>query len=467
MDRPSGARVALYPTISSLRPSLVFETSENLLCAWGDCLMTLSVKERLVRSNDIDRHVPEETAEVEAANNASLETRLVKRRTVQCTMAWELDCIACGAVPLDNDHVAVLGLVPIIDDDDAQAQETICNDLEMHVMSREDGTVIYADTLPLIQFRNSNGKDPASGFALLSTYALPRMEDSIEAKEEKLLNFDDDADGQDIDFQMTLFGSSKAEPFKDSHTKWSLRQLQFEEDVDVDKSHVLEPTDEDSNEEGEDGANVDVDSDNKSADSDDYSFVLQPPKPVRDENVPSPSAFPPLMVVVSPSDAVLVGSRQVDDAVSYALSAKKYGLALRRALSYKRQLREYDINELIDEYLRAVLRMNDSDAKQTDDIADDGEEGTSLSIRRMKLAAKAMPMLLGGNVLMWERWIAEFSKIPGGLFVLREHLPVRGKPNRSCRFFPSLFPCCLTTFLTLLQIRYFLRTFTKPFYRSC
>jgi len=413
VDRPAGARAALYPTISSLRPTLLFETSENLLCAWGDCLMTLSVKERLVRSDNIDSPVPEDQAAAEGSNGALQETQVVKRRTVQCTMAWELDCVACSVVPLDENHVAVLGLVPMMDDED-NPHEAISNDLEMHVMSREKGTVIYADTLPLIQSRKHKGKDSAAGFTLLSSYALPRMEDTIEAKEEKFLN-DDDVDDQDIDFQMTLFSTAKAEPFKDPHTKWSLRQLHFEEDAD--KSHPQEPNN-GSNEQEED---VVLDDDAKSVDSDDYSFVLRPSKPAQETSAPSSSAFPPLMVVVSPSDAVLVGSREVDDAVSHALSAKKYGLALRRALTYKRQLREYDINELIDEYLRALLRMNKVDS------GDNEEGGKSLSVRRVNLASQAMPMLLGGNILMWERWIAEFSKIPGGLFVFREQLPVRGK----------------------------------------
>ena len=416
VDRPTGARAALYPTISTLRPNLVFETSENLLCAWGDCLMTLSVKERLVRRDNIDSHVPEDQAAAEDSNSAPQETQVIKRRTVQCTMAWELDCVACGVVPLDENHVAVLGLVPAMEDDEDGAQEVVSNDLEMHVMSRLGGTVIYADTLPLIQSSKNKRNDFAAGFKLLSSYALPRMEDTIEAKEEKFLNADD-VDDQDMDFQMTLFGSGKVDPFKDPHTKWSLQQLHFEEDTETSHSQV-EP-DSDSNAQDMDG---EVDDDAKSVDSDDYSFVLRPAKRSQNESVPSSSAFPPLMVVVSPSDAVLVGSREVDDAVSYALSAKKYGLALRRALTYKRQLREYDINELIDEYLRAVLRMNESD---TDENVEDNSK--SLTIRRVSLAAQAMPMLLGGNIFMWERWIAQFSKIPGGLFVLREHLPVRGK----------------------------------------
>ena len=330
-------------------------------------------------------------------------------------MAWELDCIACGVVPLDEDHVAVLGLVPSMDEDEDGHQNAIGNDLEMHVMSRKEGTVIYADSLPLIQSPNKSGKESASGFALLSSFVLPRMEDAIEAKEDRILNMDD-ADEMDIDFQMPLFSTAKAEPFKDPHLKWNIKQLHFEES---------ERTVDSNSNQNEDQASDD-DDDDKSVDSDDYAFVLRPARiPQENETVASGSAFPPLMVVVSPNDAVLVGAREADDAVSHALAIKKYGLALRRALTYKRQLRDYNINELIDEYLRAVLRMNDEDAS----IEEQNEK--SLSIRRVVLAAQAMPMLLGGNIGSWERWIAEFSKIPGGLFVLREQLPVRGKRRES------------------------------------
>lgn len=416
VDRPTGARASLYPTISSLRPNLVFETSENLLCAWGDCLMTLSVKERLVRSDNIDSPVSEDqTTAAVGGGSSPQQAAVLKRRTVQCTMAWELDCIACGAVPLDEDHVAVLGLVPSIDEDDNGHHNATGNDLELHVMSRKEGTVIYADSLPLIQSPNKSGKDPASGFALLSSFVLPRMEDAIEAKEDKILNMDD-TDEMDIDFQMPLFSTAKTEPFKDPHLKWNMKQLHFEEGE--------RRLDSESNQNENHSSVDDDDDDSKSVDSDDYAFVLRPARiPQVNETVSSGSAFSPLMVVVSPNDAVLVGAREADDAVSHALAIKKYGLALRRALTYKRQLRDYDINELIDEYLRAVLRMNDKDASKQE------HNEKILSIRRVVLAAQAMPMLIGGNIGSWERWITEFSKIPGGLFVLRENLPVRGKPE--------------------------------------
>lgn len=413
IDRPSGARASLYPTISSLRPSFLFETSDSLLCVWGDCLMSMTIQETTVSRHNADD--PSERSDAAAGGGSGpQEANVVKRRSVLCTMAWELDCVACGVVPLDEEHVAVLGLVPTGEEETGPQ----ANDLELHVMSRSEGTITYADALPLIQSPNSSGKDATSGYMLLSSFGLPRMEDAVEAEEDRILNGDD----QEIDFQMTLFSSStKTEPFKDSHKKWSLKQLAFEDDAG--KDHLSDPdADAGGNDLGKDGGKPDEE-DGQSVDSDDYSFVFRPSQPAQIQGLPSPSVFPPLMVIMSPSDAVLVRTREVDDAVSHALSAKKYGLALRRALTHKRQLREHDINHLIDKYLWAMLRM-----KEVNDVgANKGSERADLSIRRVNLAAQAMPMLLGGNIRMWDRWVDEFSKIPGGLFILRWELPVRGE----------------------------------------
>jgi hypothetical protein len=67
-------------------------------------------------------------------------------------------------------------------------------------------------------------------------------------------------------------------------------------------------------------------------------------------------------------------------------------------------------------------------------------------LRRMKLAAEAMPILLGGDVDLWCRWIKEMEQIPGALFIARGALPVRGTsmlfsplatPSRSLRLSQS------------------------------
>jgi len=83
IDRPSGARASLYPHISHLRPTLLFERSDSLLICWGDCLMNMIIK------------------------NSKDET---KRISVKCEMAWELDCVGCDVQSIDAEFVAVLGL---------------------------------------------------------------------------------------------------------------------------------------------------------------------------------------------------------------------------------------------------------------------------------------------------------------------------------------------------------------------
>ena len=98
IDRPAGARGSLYPTISSLRPSLLFERSDSLLVGWGDCLMGMQV---LTAS-------PAPTASADGGP----PPKVAHPKSVSMTMAWELDCVACDVVPLDETHVAVLGLVP-------------------------------------------------------------------------------------------------------------------------------------------------------------------------------------------------------------------------------------------------------------------------------------------------------------------------------------------------------------------
>jgi hypothetical protein len=122
-------------------------------------------------------------------------------------------------------------------------------------------------------------------------------------------------------------------------------------------------------------------------------------------------------MAIAPSDLVVVRTRDVDDAVSHAISLNKVALALQRALRHKRQLRKHDMNNLVDAFLRALLCIG-------------GEDSTPkqhLSIRRLEIAAKSTTVLLGGSVQRWTHWVNEFARIPGALFVLWDQLPVRGK----------------------------------------
>jgi hypothetical protein len=106
----------------------------------------------------------------------------------------------------------------------------------------------------------------------------------------------------------------------------------------------------------------------------------------------------------------------VDDAITHALHVQqKPALALSRGLRHKRQLRRYPLEELMDAYLQAVLRISNDKTNQQ-----------QLSLRRMTLAVQAMPVLLGGRIGLWERWAKEMEQISGALFLLRHYLPVRG-----------------------------------------
>ena len=205
----------------------------------------------------------------------------------------------------------------------------------------------------------------------------------------------------------------------------------------------------------------DVDDDTKSIDSDVYDFVCHPVTLQRSVGVTEPTSSnpysslaanslsslsnnkttvpqPPKLLVVSESDAVSVRVRTIDDAIDYALIEDKPATALQRAIVHAPGLRQFTIGDVVSEYYRALLRLPSStrDDDEDDDkgeenkflIAADDDDGTyrRLSLRRMKLAAYSMPVLLGGDVGLWAKWIAALGSIPGSLFVVWKWIPVRG-----------------------------------------
>ncbi len=187
IDRPSGARSSLYPTISELWPSLVWQRSDSLLIAWGDCLIALRV-------NDAQSST--------AATNNGTPAKVITRKTVEATMAWEMDCVACGVVPVDEKHVAVLGLVPSppspIDSSnfdehtDSKSLSNDCsvaggdNSLKLQIINRDDGKLISSNRLLLceVPFQTLGNNRIITGnateFCLLSSFACPRMDSSAE-----------------------------------------------------------------------------------------------------------------------------------------------------------------------------------------------------------------------------------------------------------------------------------------------
>jgi vacuolar protein sorting-associated protein 41 len=475
IDRPTGARPTLYPTISSLRPSLLFERSNSLLVAWGDCLMSMGIREVTT--------VPVGSAMTGLDAGGTSQT-VVRRRTVECTMAWELDCVACGVAPLDDDNVVVLGLVPPLDDENEEEEEVDDivvvhenggddqniqgagngasirqggNDLEMQIISRKDGTIVYSDSLPMLKNPLQNKQpqqqtpggsmaESASSYNLLSSFALPRMDDAAEAEEASLTG---QLLEQAFDLNVSSIFSPASEvgkrPFRDVHLEWDLKSIMFQED----KRKNFQPSDDPINRWYDEKDHKDYDDDDAhSVDSDDYGFIIKPlfePELLQQTITTGPA---PIMVVTSGSDVVLSRMGDVDDAVAHALAKNKRGLALRRALRHKRQLRRYELSDLVNSYLQALLRLQKKAvALLEEDKEDEGKDSDapspSLSLRRMTLAVQSMPVLLGGDVSLWQRWAQELEGIPGALFLLRDHLPVRGKffrgPHSRLRLCASVF----------------------------
>ena len=419
VERPKGARPSLHPTIYNLKPNLCFETSSNLLVAWGDCVMTMVVKETIIgKTQDSNTLASTGGLPPDAPISPDLVSTIVKRRTVECTMAWELDCIACGVAPLDAEHLVVLGLVPTIDDVEILQREAGAgaNDLELQVISRAEGTVIHADVLPITclpsnAHASTNGVMQESGgsYFLLSSFDIPRMEDTIESEEEGIL-------ATDPDFDFNIFASAAKAVFQDSHLKWNMNSVAFEkEEASESKDDQLVVSrPEDTEEEIDKFKNEEDDA--TSVDSDDYEFIIRPNNSEQVTAATETPSIPPFMVFCSPADIVSIRVKDIDDAISHSLSRHRFGLALHRGLRHRRQLRKHEFNDLVNAFLRAVLRISP--------IESVGEQ-KPLSIRRLRLAAAATPTLLGGNVQMWEHWIDEFRRIPGALFILREFIPVR------------------------------------------
>jgi hypothetical protein len=387
--------------------------------------MRLAVRESTI-SNGSGAGGTTSASELSAAAGGSNALAVVRRRTVECTMAWELDCVACGVAPLDANHIVVLGVVPppVSEGEDgvdaALDDGHPLNDVELQVISRADGSVIYSDLLPLLrppaptQPKKKGAKlvpESVPNYALLSSFAVPRMENAVEALEE---NVDDD-DANFDPLQVSIFSAPESKKtFRDSHVRWSLEDAAYE-DSEAGGSQK----------DGEDTSDTD------SVDSDDYDFFFRNPSTFTDSNT-SKASIPPMMMISTGVDVVLATIRDVDDAVSYALASKKAGLALRRALRHLRRLRRYDISDLVNEYFRALLRIPENELV-SDEQTEGGEleERPHLSLRRMKLAASALPVLLGGRIDLWRLWVSELEKIPGALFVVRSFLPVRGKCDGS------------------------------------
>lgn len=419
VDRPVGGKPSLYPSLRAVLPTLCWETSTRLLVAWGDCLLSLDATEQQQSTPPVEISLSPGTNIGGDAVSIPQQPRPQQRRkhVVLCTMAWELDCVACGAVPLDEDHVLVLGLLlPFANNEEEKVRRPISegvNELELQVISRADGQVVWADLLALAtdhqSAQSTNGsapqrvalKDATSDFQLLSSFVTPRMDDLSERQDAAANR----SSAVDDPTTPSIFGGSSRHglpPVNNPHLVWSFPKTPASSSG-LDGWHRP-------------GSIPVTTSDDASLDSDDYEFVLRPATAATGV-IPSKLTVPPVIWVASSCDAVVAETRTVDDMISQALERKHYATALHRGLVFRQLLRQYTLEQLVNEYLKSLLRLqNDSNVNPSI---------PALSMRRMVLAAKAMPRLIGANVQTWEYWTEKLEKLPGALFVMRDCLPVR------------------------------------------
>lgn len=311
-------------------------------------------------------------------------------------MAWQLDCVACGVVPLDSEHVVVLGLVPCHENDEAHNSKKL---VELQVISRLNGTVVQSDILPLISSgEGSKMKNSTANYVLTSSFATPRMEDSNEVEQEDMVN------EEAVDFDIQSMLNTEITPFRTSAKNFVNPHMQW--DVATYKCII---SCEDQQE--EDLSSVESESDEHY--SDNYSFLFQDVK--ADPTTRDMLWKCPVMAISSLEDAVLVQARDVDDSIAHARSFGNHAVALKRGLGHRQIIRRHDLNNLIDEFLKALLFNFYED------------ESKLSNLHRLKIATRATSTLFGGNVQMWEKWIEEFAKVPGALFLLQPHIPIRGK----------------------------------------
>ena len=409
VDRPAGVK-------KGATASVCFERKDSLLVAWGDCLLHLVVVTVAAAQHPAtDAATTELTSssaspgQLEAALNGG---GLLRRRTVSCRMAWSLDCTAAGVAPMDQHHVAVLGY----DDEHYHGDEdedhppssssSSAPIVEFQIIDRRNGQVVWADVLPLHQpaarpqssllsTMYSGSTSPAAksvappSFLLLSSYATPRMDETLEM----------------IEYQKAI-----VDPFME----WDLQHVEYS------VSPPEDPAD-----------------DTLSVDSDGYDFLFPTESSAVANDRNGSIATPPVLLFLSSVDVVSGTLRTVDDAIDYALDKDRSATALQLAMQHPSLLQQHDMTDLVNGYLQALLSTN------------------RLSLRRMKMAADALPLLLGADPELWDEWVRALGEIPGALFVVRSVIPVRGT-NVVLLACLTLEKLCVSYFsASMMQIRFY------------
>jgi hypothetical protein len=484
IDQPVGARASLYqPYVTGIRCSLVWESSSSLLVAWGDCLMNLQVREhtgppiqlqpnaQTRQTSDADKNrdertsnsgtslpLPPDKGSTTAADTAAPPS-IIRKRTVECAMAWELDCVACGVAPMDADHVAVLGIVVPespsfkaedtsngvrVEGADFQEKEESKQDqeqvdpgiatqnniahpvVELQLISRKEGTMALSNGIPLL-FPDSGGDNSgtheshalhppsvvASEMSLLSTYSTARVDARTEAAESLELQNNGVTDLPAFPYSPSaspLAGTvgnnthtnCNSSPVADMYRHWSLDCVLCQPDAFY-HPHLRQKK------------LLEVQQIDKAKNT-----VFSSKDTIKDNHSrrPMPQVLlplPPTMVICSQFDVMVAVTRDVDDAIAHSRSHGNSKLALMRGWWNTPLAKIVSLDVLVNEYLTSLLKLR--------------------TVQSMTMAAKSMDVLLRGNVDLWGKWICVFSKLQGGLFALREHIPIRGELLLLCYFF--------------------------------
>jgi len=399
VDRPAGANPALYKNVitgnEQLPCLLQWEKEDRMLIGWGDCLMCVEVVEEPTVTTATGASSQNSVGKAESFDDVNSASN----KSVRCIMAWELDAVCVGVVPLDSGSVALLGVVVDEDDDgdgdiegtdDLETTKNSDDDdndndndnesittpnttpntnniqplqLELQIISRTSGLVISCDSLPLHTYQNEI-VNPME-YQLLSSYQLSRAKNRDDNNSE---------------------GPPQIVDGKEEFERWSLGILESDSesdsdsDYDADSSHHTTPTPTIT-------PSLSLSRSSHTTTNPLGSLPLPPP---------------PIMTITSPRDVICVRTRDVDDKVAFARLQNNPRLALTRALSGRRSLRKFALVTLINEYLEHLL-VN-------------GE---------FSLAARETTRLLGVNVTLWERWMYAFAKSSDGIFALSSKLPVR------------------------------------------
>ena len=120
------------------------------------------------------------------------------------------------------------------------------------------------------------------------SFAVPRMDDLLELKEER--------GDQVVDMLPS------APKYIDSHLRWSLNMVSFPTSMSDEQNNIENVMD-----------------DTDSVDSDEYGFLVNASKSAQPESSENGTVIPPTLLIVSDIDMVLARVRDVDDAIHFAL----------------------------------------------------------------------------------------------------------------------------------------------------